>query len=205
MGRIDEWDLRKTVVEDEDIENAIQVQEEDAIGKTVVDTKAENNGLREDNSECHRSNESELLENVDFAPQDGRLIRIYILSLGSCHCDDQSRKCLWDETHDNCETKADDNVDQEDPFETETRVGSNPTTNWRSKGRSNIGADHEESHCLTGAIDITKEIRDGTGNIGESGRSGSASQEHEDDEHGKVSRICGSLEIVRTRSEGLNA
>jgi hypothetical protein len=187
--------LRETVVDDEDIEDAIQVQEEDAVGKTIVNTKTEDNRLSEHDSECHRSNESKFLHNVGLAPQDCSLIRINIFGLGSSFCNDQSWKCLWDETHDNCEAKTDDNVDEENPFEAETRVVGNPATNWRSKGRSNIGADHEESHGLASTVDITKEICNCTGNIGKSGRSGSASQEHEYDEHGEISRICGSLEL----------
>ena len=104
--------LREMIVNDEYVKDAIEVEKEDTIGESIIESEAQNDGLREHDSKGQCCNESQLLRDIDLACQNGDLVAINSLGFGSFSGNDQSRESLWNEAHNNGEAESSDHVDQ---------------------------------------------------------------------------------------------
>ena len=92
-------DLRQTVVNVENIKHSIEIQEKEAIGKTIIHREEGDDGLGDHDFQGHRRNEAELAQHVDFALHDNGFLRgDRVGAFGSLR-DNDSWERLWHEAH----------------------------------------------------------------------------------------------------------
>lgn len=181
--------IRQTIVKHENVKDAVQVQEQQTIGEAVVQTKEDDNRLRDHNLQGHGGDESDLLEHINLFLGNQHLLGVVRALLLDRIGNNNARQRLGQETHTNHKERSNDGVDPKDPGQAHIGVLGDPLTNGRANTGSRIGRGDEEGHGLTSTVRVTKEVGNGAGDVAQGDTSGSSGEELEDDQHRQVERL----------------
>lgn len=96
----------QTVVDDKHIKDSVQVEEQETVGETVVNTEQGDHGLGHHNAECHQGNKLDLLKDVDLLLKNSNLLGLVQVTLLDLIADNDAGQRLGDEAHDHDECSS---------------------------------------------------------------------------------------------------
>lgn len=181
--------VRQTVVEDEDVKYTIQIQEEETVGETVVQSQEDDDGLGDHNAQGHGGHEAHLLDDINLLLGDGHLMRVFRIVLLDSARNDNTGQRLGQEAHAKGERYADNHIDPKDPRQAHVDIVGDPLADGRAQRGAGVGRGDEQGHRLACAIRVAKQVGDGAGNVTQGDTAGCSAEKLEDDQHGQVERL----------------
>lgn len=148
--------IRQAIVKDKDVKHAVQVQEQQPVRETIVQTQKDDNRLSNHDPQRHGRDEAHLLDDINLLFGNGKLLGVFRVVLPNRLGNHDPGQRLRQEAHADSKRDADDDVDPKDPGQAHIGIIGDPFAHGTSNRRTGVGGGDKQGHGLACAIRVAE-------------------------------------------------